>query len=495
MLEKLAKQTAIYGISTIVVRFLSYLLTPLYTYTFTQAEYGVVTDIYALIPFALVLLSMGMESSYFRFAAKAEAECEAKGDGDIQQLIRAGKRRVFATTWGATIVAAAIFFVVVMGLRGGVAKVMGPAYELHPEYITLVACIILLDVATMIPFSRLREQGRALTFVGLKALNVLTNVGLAILFALLGLFDSEFGVGWVFVANLVASVITLAAILPTTERTRPTIDRALLKRIFAYSLPLLIGGVAGTAGEFIDRQMIKYILPEDVAMAELGVYGAITKIAVVMTLFTQMYRFAAEPFFLSNFRKEEFVESNAAALKYFVMASMAIFLGIALLRDLFALIVGRDFREGIDMLPIILGSNVLAGVWLNLSFWYKREERTRYAVYVTFVGLAVAVVMCLLLVPRMGNYGAAWARFAAEAAMVGVSYYLNRRYFPTPYDLGRIAQYVALALGLYFVSEMTVGQSDNMVLRYGVNIGLLAVYGSYAIWREGVITRLKKQKI
>ena len=495
MLEKLAKQTAIYGISTIVVRFLSYLLTPLYTYTFTQAEYGVVTDIYALIPFALVLLSMGMESSYFRFAAKAEAECEAKGDGDIQQLIRAGKRRVFATTWGATIVAAAIFFVVVMGLRGGVAKVMGPAYELHPEYITLVACIILLDVATMIPFSRLREQGRALTFVGLKALNVLTNVGLAILFALLGLFDSEFGVGWVFVANLVASVITLAAILPTTERTLPTIDRALLKRIFAYSLPLLIGGVAGTAGEFIDRQMIKYILPEDVAMAELGVYGAITKIAVVMTLFTQMYRFAAEPFFLSNFRKEEFVESNAAALKYFVMASMAIFLGIALLRDFFALIVGRDFREGIDMLPIILGSNVLAGVWLNLSFWYKREERTRYAVYVTFVGLAVAVVMCLLLVPRMGNYGAAWARFAAEAAMVGVSYYLNRRYFPTPYDLGRIAQYVALALGLYFVSEMTVGQSDNIVLRYGVNIGLLAVYGSYAIWREGVITRLKKQKI
>ena len=494
MLEKLAKQTAIYGISTIVVRFLSYLLTPLYTYTFTQAEYGVVTDIYALIPFALVLLSMGMESSYFRFAAKAEAECEAKGDGDIQQLIRAGKRIVFATTWGATIVAAAIFFVVVMGLRGGVAKVMGPAYELHPEYITLVACIILLDVATMIPFSRLREQGRALTFVGLKALNVLTNVGLAILFALLGLFDSEFGVGWVFVANLVASVITLAAILPTTERTRPTIDRALLKLIFAYSLPLLIGGVAGTAGEFIDRQMIKYILPEDVAMAELGVYGAITKIAVVMTLFTQMYRFAAEPFFLSNFRKEEFVESNAAALKYFVMASMAIFLGIALLRDFFALIVGRDFREGIDMLPIILGSNVLAGVWLNLSFWYKREERTRYAVYVTFVGLAVAVVMCLLLVPRMGNYGAAWARFAAEAAMVGVSYYLNRRYFPTPYDLGRIAQYVALALGLYFVSEMTVGQSDNMVLRYGVNIGLLGVYAVYAIWREGVITRLKKQK-
>ena len=246
MLEKLAKQTAIYGLSTIVVRFLSYLLTPIYTYTFTQAEYGIVTDIYALIPFALVLLSMGMESSYFRFAAKAEAE-----GGDDKELIRAGKRRVFATTWGATIVAASLFFAVVMLLSGGVAKVMGPAYVAHPEYIVLVVLIILLDVATMIPFSRLREQGRALTFVGLKALNVFVNVGLAILFMLMGLFESNFGVGWVFVANLAASIITLIAILPSTERTRPTIDRQLLKRIFAYSLPLLIGGVAGTAGEFI----------------------------------------------------------------------------------------------------------------------------------------------------------------------------------------------------------------------------------------------------
>ena len=489
MLEKLAKQTAIYGISTIVVRLLSYLLTPLYTRVFGQVAYGIVTDVYALIPFALVLLSMGMESSYFRFAAKAEAE-----GGDDKELIRAGKRRVFATTWGATIVAASLFFAVVMLLSGGVAKVMGPAYVAHPEYIVLVVLIILLDVATMIPFSRLREQGRALTFVGLKALNVFVNVGLAILFMLMGLFESNFGVGWVFVANLAASIITLIAILPSTERTRPTIDRQLLKRIFAYSLPLLIGGVAGTAGEFIDRQMIKYILPEGVAMAQLGVYGAITKIAVVMTLFTQMYRLAAEPFFLSNFRKEEFVESNAAALKYFVMASMAIFLGIALLRDVFALIVGRDFREGIDMLPIILGSNVLAGVWLNLSFWYKREERTRFAMYVTFVGLAVAVVMSLVLVPKMGNYGAAWARFAAEAAMVAVSYYLNRRYFPTPYDLGRIAEYVALGVGLYLLSEFTVGDCPNMVLRYGVNIALLAVYAGYAVWREGVLIKIQNSK-
>ena len=485
MLEKLAKQTAIYGISTIVVRFLSYLLTPIYTYTFTQAEYGIVTDIYALIPFALVLLSMGMESSYFRFAAKAEAE-----SGSAEQILKQ-KRRVFATTWGATIVAASLFFAVVMLLLDKVAEVMGAAYVAHPEYVILVALIILLDVAAMIPFSRLREQGRALKFVMLKALNVFVNVGLAITFMAVGLFDSEFGVGWVFVANLVASIITLVALIPTTERTVPTIDKALLRKIFAYSLPLLIGGVAGTAGEFLDRQMIKYILPEDISMAQLGVYGAITKIAVVMTLFTQMYRLAAEPFFLANFSREEFKESAAAAMKYFVMVSMAIFLGITLFRDLFALIVGRDFREGVDILPIILAGNILSGVWLNLSFWYKREEKTRYAVYVTFAGLGVSIVACLTLIPLTGGYaGAAWARLAAEAAMVGVSYFLMRRYYPVPYDVRRIAEYAFVGVAIYLVAETFATRCQpQAVVHYGVNVVLMVAYFAYAVWREKIDLR------
>ena len=481
MLEKLAKQTAIYGISTIVVRFLSYLLTPVYTYTFSQATYGIVTDIYALIPFALVLLSMGMESSFFRFTAKAEAE------GGSAEDIAARKRRVFATTWGANIVAALLFFVVAVLCRQDVAHLMGAAYEAHPEYVVLVATIILFDVATMIPFSRLREQGRALRFVALKAVNVAVNVGLAILFLVVGLYNTDFGVGWVFVANLVASVVTLLLILPTTERTLPRIEPRLLRKIFAYSLPLLIGGVAGTAGEFLDRQMIKYLLPEQISMAELGVYGAITKIAVVMTLFTQMYRLAAEPFFLANFTKEEFVESNAAALKYFVMVSMLIFLGIALFRDVFALIVGRTFREGIDILPIVLGANILAGVWLNLSFWYKREEKTRFAVYVTFVGLVATVTLCFALVPQLGYKGAAWARFGAEAAMVVVSLWLNRRYFPTPYDFRRIAEYVVIGVAFYFASEWLLLYGEpTTVVRYGVNVVLVAAYLLFAVWREKI---------
>ena len=346
MLEKLAKQTAVYGISTIVVRFLSYLLTPYYTRVFGQETYGVVTDIYALIPLALTLLTMGMESSYFRFSAKAE---EAGGD------VKAAKRRLFATTWGVTSLAAAVFFLATAFFRDGIARMMGEAYVAHPEYVVWVGLIILFDVWACIPFSRLREQGRAMTFVGLKAMNVVLNVVLAFGFGAAGLFASDFGVGWVFVANLIASVVTWLAILGTADRTVPKINWALLAAIFAYSLPLLVGGLAGTANEFIDRQMIKYLVPAG-AMAQLGVYGAITKIAVVMMLFTQMYRLAAEPFFLADYRKSDFVAMNAAAMKYYVMASMFIFLGIALFKDLFSLIVGADFREGIFILPVVLGA-------------------------------------------------------------------------------------------------------------------------------------------
>ena len=476
MLEKLAKQTAVYGISTIVVRFLSYLLTPYYTRIFGQETYGIVTDIYALIPLALTLLTMGMESSYFRFSAKAE---EAGGD------VRAAKRRLFATTWGVTSLAAVVFFVLVASFRNGVAGLMGEAYAAHPEYVVWVGLIILFDVWACIPFSRLREQGRALLFVGIKALNVVMNVALAVAFGVAGLFATEFGVGWVFVANLIASVVTWLVILATVDRTVPKINWALLAAVFAYSLPLLVGGLAGTANEFIDRQLIKYLVPEG-AMAQVGIYGAITKIAVVMMLFYQMYRLPAEPFFLSNFKKSDFVQMNAAALKYYVMASMLIFLGIALFRDVFALIVGRDFREGIFILPVVLGANVLTGVWLNLSFWYKREEKTSLAIVVTGAGLVSMLVFGFWCIPVWGYYGAAWARLASESTMVAVSWWLNRRFYPTPYDWRRIGEYVAAALAVFAVCEAVTACGGNKLIAYAFNIVLFAAYALYLVRRERI---------
>ena len=474
MLEKLAKQTAIYGISTILGRMLSYLLTPFYTRIFGVESYGIITDVYALIPFALVVLTMGMESSYFRFAAKAE---ERGGD------IEASKRQLFATTWGVTIYAALLFFVGVLIFREEVSSVMGAVYAAEPMYVVTVAAIVMLDVWSCIPFSRLREQGRAMTFVMLKLANIVMQVGFAVAFWAAGLFDTPFGVGWAFVANLCASLVTTVAVVVASGSVMPRVKWALMAVILGYSLPLLLSGVAGTAGEFIDRQLIKYLVPEG-ALGELGIYGAITKIAVVMTLFTQMYRLAAEPFFLSNFRKEEFVAMNAAALKYYILASMIIFLGIALFRDLFALIVGSDFRTGISILPVVLGANILSGVWLNLSFWYKREEKTRYALWVTLTGVACSVGFGVLLIPRTGYYGAAWSRFIAEVVMVAVSLALNRRYYPTPYEFGRIGEFVAVGLALFAVAELV--PLDNRMAGYALNALLFVAYLLYAVRREKI---------
>ena len=230
MLEKLAKQTAIYGISTIFGRFLSYLLTPFYTRVFDAATYGITVDVYALIPLALVLLTMGMESTYFRFAAKAE---EQGGD------VRAAKRRLFATTWGATTLAALLFFVLLVVFRHPVSVWMGEAYEAHPEYLVWVGAIILLDVTMAVPYARLREQGRAGRYVGIRLFSVVVNVVLAFVFGFVGLYDTSFGVGWVFVANFVASALALAAILPTTDRVLPRIGGWLSHDRQAYDYPCM----------------------------------------------------------------------------------------------------------------------------------------------------------------------------------------------------------------------------------------------------------------
>ena len=437
MLEKLAKQTAIYGISTIVVRFLNYLLTPYFTRVFDPGIYGITVDVYALIPFALVILTMGMESGYFRFAAKAD---EAGGD------VTAAKRRLFATTWGITSLAALLFFGLVTLFRTTVSEWMGADYAANPDFVVWVAAIIFLDVCTAIPFARLREQGRALTYVGFKAFSVVITVVLAVAFGLAGFYETSFGVGWVFVGNLIASLLTLLAILTTTNRTLPRIDGKLLRRV-------------------------------------------LVKIGMVLMLFVQMYRLAAEPFFLADYKKSDFLQMNAAALKYYVLVSMFIFLGIAFFRDLFGLIVGKDFREGIGILPVVLGANVLNGVWLNLSFWYKREERTSLAIVVTFVGLIFTIGCSLSFIPRWGYYGAAWARLVSEAAMVAVSFWLNRRFYPMPYQTGRILGYVALALVLYGVSVVVDDHVAPAVPRYACYAALLLLYFYYAVRREKIDLR------
>ncbi|MFI3282443.1 MAG: oligosaccharide flippase family protein [Rikenellaceae bacterium] len=482
MLQQLAKQSAIYGISTIVGRLLGYLLTPYFTRVFAPEAYGIITDVYAIIPFALVLLSMGMESSYFRFATKAEQQ------NSTAQGLKSAMISLFSTTWALTTFAAVGFCILVQLLLEPTCGVMGAVYVANPRYLEIVAFIILFDVVSMIPFVRLRQMGRSKSYVMLKLLSITLQVGLSVGFGVAGLYSSNFGVGWALVANLIASAVTFVALLTTLSGVEFRVNWKLTASLVAYSMPLLLSGIAGTATDFIDRQMIKYIIPVG-AMSQLGIYGAVTKIAVVMTLFTQMYRLAAEPFFLSNFKKDDFVAMNAAAMKYYIMVSVLVFLGISLFRDLFALIVGTDYREGIYILPVVLGANVLMGVWLNLSFWYKREEKTSFALYITLTGLVVAVVANFALVPRWGYYGAAWSRLIAEGAMVCVSYYLNCRFFPTPYDLRGIGMYVLLGGVLFGVSEILYPLLGGGVLNFVISIVLLSIYFCYAVWREKIDLR------
>lgn len=479
-IRKLAGQTAIYGISSVAARFLNFLLVPYLTRILSPEGYGVVTDLYALIPFALVVLTMGLESGYFRFAGKAESEGR--------------KRTVFANAWGAVSLAALVFFVTVLLFNGRIAEAM--RYADTPSFIWITGAIIAIDVFLAIPFARLREQGRATKFVLIRLISVVVNVALCLFFYSVlpclasssaffaAIYDPSFGAGYVLVANLAASFLTIFFLLPACGRVVPRVDKKVLAPIFIYSMPLLISGIAGTANEYIDRQMIKFLMPEDVSLAALGQFGAVSRLGVILVLFLQMYRMGAEPYFLGSFKKDDFVKMNAEAMKFYIIAAIGIFLGVTLFTDLFAKILGPGLREGVGLLPMILVSNILTGVVFNLSFWYKQMGKTKFAIVVTGTGLVFTVVFNLLLVPALGVLGAVLARLVCEFVMVAVSYALNRKYCPAPYALGRIAEYAALGAALYGVSYFT-GMLP-VLPKYLCNLALLGIYALWFLRRENV---------
>jgi O-antigen/teichoic acid export membrane protein len=482
-IQKLAGQTAIYGISSVAARFLNFLLFPYFTRILTTEGYGVVTDLYALIPFALVVLTMGLESGYFRFAGKASGEEE--------------KRTVFANVWGAVSLAAAVFFALVLLFNGEIADAL--RYGDHPSYVWLTGAIIAIDVFLAIPFARLREQGRAGRFVFVRVASVVINVLLCLFFysalpwlagqsdALASIYDPAFGAGYVLVANLAASFITIFMLLPLCGGVTPRISRRVLGPVMLYSMPLLISGIAGTANEYIDRQMIKYLMPEGIALGALAQFGAVSRLGVVLVLFLQMYRMGAEPYFLGSFKKDDFAKMNAAAMKYYLIAAIAIFLTMTLFADLFALILGSDMREGVPLLPVILLSNIMTGIVFNLSFWYKQTGKTRFAIVVTGTGLVFTVVFNILLVPTLGIWGAAIARLICETIMVAVSYALGRRHYPVPYGLRRIGEYVLLGALLYGLSRFTAMMPR--IPEYLCNLAFLGVYACYFLRRERIDLR------
>jgi O-antigen/teichoic acid export membrane protein len=450
-LKRLASQTAVYGLSSIIGRFLNYLLVPLYTYTFAPADYGVVAEFYAYMGFLAVLLVFGLETGYFRFRSGGEREPPV----------------VFATVVRTLMVANGGFLLAAVLLQQPIADLLRHAD--HPEYIWWVAAIVALDSVGAAAFARLRAEDKALRFAGIKLIEIGANIGLNLFFILvcrqafesdpgsfLGqLWNPAIGIGYVFLANLAASGLKILLLTPQLTGALfgagAIFDLALFKRILRYSLPMVIIGMAGIVNEMLDRAALKFLLPYDDAtnMAQLGIYSACYKLSILMTLFIQAFRYAGEPFFFAQAKQQDAKQLYALVLNWFVIFCVFIFLLVTLYLDLFQYFVGADYREGLRVVPVLLLANLLLGVYVNLSIWYKLTDRTLLGAWVALIGAGITIAMLWLLVPIYGYQGAAWAHLACYSAMVAMSYLLGRRFYPVPYDLARVFGYIALGLGLY----------------------------------------------
>lgn len=491
VIKKLAGQTAIYGVSSIVSRLLNYLLVPIYTRIFLPDEFGVVTELYAYLTFVTILFTYGMETSFFHFS-----EQEVK------------REKVFGTAMLSLLGSSFFLMTLMMVFNDQIAGLL--RYPLHPEYITYFAVILATDAVAAIPFARLRQQNKAKKFALFKTVNILINIGLNLFFLIAcplmlrsgsGLLSSianlfytpEIGIGYVFISNLIASGITMLMLLPEFASVRLEFDKTLWKRMIGYALPLLVGGLAGMINETLDRVILKSLLPDkQTAMQQLGIYGACYKIPMLMTLFIQTYRYAAEPFFFAQQHKANNTETYATVMKYFVLICSFIFLFIMLYLDIIQHFVGIEYRSGLGVVPILLLANMCFGIFVNLSMWYKLAGKTRYGAYFTIAGAIVTIVLNILLIPGMGYMGAAWATLACYFFMMILSYITGQKYYPVAYDLKKISFFIFFAIGLYFISEVIQMQRNWSSLQtLIINTGLLCIFISGSFFSE----RPKKQVI
>ena len=478
-IKSLAKDTAIYGLSSIVGKFLNWCLTPLYTYLLVPAEYSVIVNLYAWIGVMLVLLTYGLETGFFRFANDP-----SKGE----------PQTVYATCMTSIGVTTITFLAVVGIFLEPITRLL--QCGAHPEYVVMIAVIIALDVFASLPFAYLRYQQRPLRFAGLKLLNIGLTIALNCFF-LLGcpaiysrhpewiswFYDPGYGVGYILVANVMASAIILLALLPEVVRIRWRFRWGLLREILHYSFPLLILGLAGMLNQNFDKMMFPYLMedPQEAA-TQLGIYGANAKIAVVMIMFTQAFRYAYEPFIFARAKGEDKRGTYAAVMKYFVIFELLIFLGVVFYLDIIRYFVGPEYFAGLTVVPIIMLAELFSGIFFNLSLWYKLTDRTQWGVYFSFIGLAVIVAGNVLFVPRFGYIACAWSAFACFFAMMFFSWLVGQKYYPIRYDLKGMARYAVLALALYALG--TGIPIDNMALRLSFRTLLLCLYVLYVIRKD-----------
>lgn len=449
-LRQLFSQTAIYGLSSIFGRFLNYLLVPLYTYTFSAKEYGVVSEFYAYAGFFAVVLVFGLETGYFRF----------------RQLEKNRQNDIYANALSFLALANLIFIGVIALYHESLAHWL--RYPDHPEYLTWFAAILALDAITALPFAKLRAENRAWRFASIKLTEIFLTIGLNLFFLLYcrqmgdGCYDPSIGVGYIFLANLAASAFKLVLLLPEFRRVPLGWELHTLKPLLVYSLPMVVIGLAGMVNEMLDRAILKFMLPYDLPtnLKMLGIYGACYKLSILMTLFIQAFRYAGEPFFFAQAGRADAQRAYALVMNYFVIFCVFIFLLVTLYIDWFQYFIGAEYRVGLGVVPILLLANLFLGIYVNLSIWYKLSNRTGMGAWVAMGGAALTIALNLWWIPLWGYMGSAWATLVCYASMVLASYLLGQRYYPVQYNWVKVLGYLSLGLILYASNRYTVTVDD-----------------------------------
>ena len=464
-IKQLAKDTVIYGLSSIIGRFLNWLLVIMYTRVLDNtAEYGIVTNIYGWTALLLAILTYGMETGFFRFINKKEEQ---------------EPMRVYATTFYSIAFTSTLFIICCLLFLHPLSRGLG--YGNHPEYIGMMVCFAAVDALCCIPFAFLRYQNRPIRFASIKLINIALNIFLNIFFLVLCpmLFHShpgiiswfyrpDYGIGYIFVANTFTTMLTLILLAPQIlPALRAKFDPQRLKKMLRYSYPILILGIAGIFNQAADKILFPFLFEDKaIADAQLGIYGACFKIAVVMVMFIQAFRYAYEPFVFARHKDDDSQQSYIEAMKYFIIFSLVIFLGVMFYIDLLKYIVTPAYYAGLIVVPIVMLGEMFFGIYYNLSIWYKLTDRTYWGAIFSITGCVLTVAIIVGFVPRYGFIACAWASFASNLLMMLLSYIIGQKKYPVAYDLRSALCYGVLAAGLYLAGTLPAIDSLGWRLVY-----------------------------
>jgi len=476
-LKKLASQTAVYGLSQILGRFVNYLLVPLHTALFDTADFGINTLMYSYVTFFNVLLTYGMETAFFRFSQKQDNPAQ-----------------VYSTAL-TSLISSSLFFGLLFGVFSPqIASVIN--VPKHPEYVIYFTAIIALDAISAVPFAYLRQQNNALKFAIVKNINIFTNILLNLYFLLLcpyfqnehgmllPLYNGTINIGYIFLANLIASIVTIPLLWKEIFAIRnASFNKTLWREMLVYGLPLMVVGFAGMINETLDRIIISYVYTDvQEGLRATGIYGANYKLSILMSLFIQAFRYAAEPFFFNHAKQNDKRHIYATVMNYFTLVCLALFLTVSLYIDVFKHFINNRYWEGLHVVPVLLIANMFLGMYYNFSIWYKLSDNTNKGAIISTIGAVITILANIILVPLLGYTGSAWATLICYTSMAIICYFMGAKYYPIPYQVRRLLGYIGLALALFLISKYL--PIPDGFIKYAVHAILLLSFVGVTVFSE-----------